>query len=139
MSNMPMFSRRRLPGRAAADVKCIRLQLLEAVMEAAKSSLPNEFAAGLRASGDTIYELTIIPGTKSNFHSANFNYHGILGDFSTVGTVHSHPSGNRMPSVPDLRLFSSVGRLHIIVGYPFGVTNWTAYDKKGQPFSLRVV
>ncbi len=108
-------------------------------MEAARSSLPNEFAAGLRASGDTIYELTIIPGTKSNFHSANFNYHGILGDFSTVGTIHSHPSGVRLPSVPDLRLFSAVGRVHIIVGYPFDVTSWTAYDKTGSAVSLTVI
>ncbi len=135
---MPVFSRRRVGGRAGIEIRCIRLQVLEAVMEASKSSIPNEFAAGLRASGDTIYELTIIPGTKSNFHSANFNYHGILGDFSTVGTVHSHPSGNRTPSVPDLRLFSSVGRVHIIVGYPFDVTSWTAYDKRGSQIALTV-
>lgn len=133
-----MFSRRRIRGRAAGEIRYIRMHLLEAVMEAAKASLPNEFAAGLRASGETITELTLIPGTKSNFHSANFNYHGILGDFSTVGTIHSHPSGVRRPSVPDLRLFSAVGRLHIIVGYPFDLTSWTAYDKKGSVISIGV-
>lgn len=139
MSRLPVFSRRRVSGRASSQIRNIKLQVLEAVMEAAKASMPNEFAAGLRASGDTIVELTLIPGTKSNFHSANFNYHGILGDFTTVGTVHSHPSGVILPSVPDLRLFSSLGRLHIIVGFPFSVTNWTAYDKLGEHVSLKVV
>lgn len=136
---MPVFSRRRVSGRAASQIRNIKLQVLEAVMEASKSSMPNEFAAGLRASGDTIVELTLIPGTKSNFHSANFNYHGILGDFTTVGTVHSHPSGVIRPSIPDLRLFSAVGRLHIIVGFPFGVANWTAYDKLGSHITLNIV
>lgn len=135
---MPMFSRRRTR-RAGMVIRSIRLQVLESVMDAARSSLPNEFAAGLRASGDTIVELTIIPGTKSNFHSANFNYHGILGDFSTIGTVHSHPSGVRIPSVPDLRLFSAVGRVHIIAGFPFDLTSWTAYDKTGSQITLSVV
>lgn len=132
---MPMFSRRRSV-RAGPEIRFIRMQVLEAVMEAARSSLPNEFAAGLRASGDTIYELTIMPGMKSNFHSAHFNYHAVLGDFTTVGTIHSHPSGVRMPSDQDLRLFSSVGRVHIIVGYPFDLTCWTAYDKKGSTITL---
>lgn len=136
---LPFFSRRRVGGRASGEIRYIRLRVIEAVMEASKSSLPNEFAAGLRASGDTITELTLIPGTKSNFHSANFNYHGILGDFTTVGTIHSHPSGVLLPSGPDLRLFSSVGRLHIIVGYPFDVTCWTAYDKRGSNVMLGVV
>ncbi|MBX8631423.1 MAG: Mov34/MPN/PAD-1 family protein [Thermoplasmata archaeon] len=134
-----MFSRRRVSRRASSNICCIRRELLESVMEASRHSLPNEFAAGLAARGDTITEMIIIPATRSNFHSASFNYHSILGSFSAVGTVHSHPSGYIIPSAPDLRLFSSVGRVHIIVGYPFGEDSWAAFRKDGTRTELRVV
>ena len=136
---MPVFSRRRVARRASATVKSINGELLESIMEASRHSLPNEFAAGLAARGDIISELILIPSTKSNFHSASFNYHSILGSFSSVGTVHSHPSGHIMPSLPDLRLFSSVGRIHIIVGYPFERNSWAAFGKDGSRIELAVV
>jgi proteasome lid subunit RPN8/RPN11 len=135
---MSMFSRRRVSRRAAATVKSIKGELLDSIMEASRHSLPNEFAAGLAARGETISELILIPSTKSNFHSASFNYHLILGSFSSVGTVHSHPSGYIMPSVPDLRLFSSVGKIHIIVGYPFTRDSWAAFGKDGSRIELAV-
>lgn len=136
---MPLFSRRRVTGRTSAEIVGIRRELLDSVMEAAMHSLPNEFAAGLSARGDTIYDLVLIPSTKSNFHSATFNYHSILGDFSTVGTIHSHPSGHIIPSTPDLRLFNSVGRIHIIVGFPFTPDSWAAFDKTGVRVPLKAV
>ncbi len=136
---MPVFSRRRVPRRASSDILHIRRELLDSVMEAGLHSLPNEFAAGLSARGDTIYDLVIIPSTRANFHSATFNYHSILGDFSTVGTIHSHPSGHIIPSEPDLRLFNYVGRVHIIVGYPFTQDSWAAFDKSGKRVTLTVV
>lgn len=134
---MPLFSRRRVH-RAAAEIRRIRLDVLEAIMEASRGTYPNEFAAALKASGDEIVELAIFPGTVRNFHSASFNYHSVLGDFRTVGTVHSHPSGVVMPSPPDLRMFNAVGRVHIIVGYPFSLSNWRAFDKSGNPVVLEV-
>ncbi len=136
---MPFFSRRRVSRRASAEILYIRRELLDAVMEAAMHSLPSEFAAGLSARGDTIHDLVLIPSTKSNFHSATFNYHSILGDFSTVGTIHSHPSGHIVPSVPDLRLFSNVGRVHVIVGFPFAPDSWAAFDKAGRRTALTPV
>ncbi|MEM3851439.1 MAG: Mov34/MPN/PAD-1 family protein [Methanomassiliicoccales archaeon] len=136
---MPLFSRRRVSGRASAEIDSIKLDVLEAIMEASKRTLPNEFVAGLRASGNTIVELALFPGAVRNFHSATFNYHGVLGDFRTVGTVHSHPSGVIRPSAQDLRMFTASGRVHMIAGYPFRLTDWRAFDKTGSPVMLSVV
>jgi len=137
--DVPVFSRRRVTRRAAQEIRCIDHSVIQAAMEASKHTYPNEFAAGLSASGSTITALTLIPGTRSNFHSASFNYHSILGDFSTVGTIHSHPSGALIPSAPDRRLFASVGRIHVIVGYPFYESDWCAFDRESRRISLSTV
>lgn len=134
---MPMFSRRRVR-RPSAEIRSIRLSVIEAIMQASSNTHPNEFAAALRANGDEIVELAIFPGTVRNFHSATFNYHSVLGDFMSVGTVHSHPSGVVMPSRQDLRMFNAVGRVHIIAGYPYSLTDWKAFDKSGNIIALSV-
>ena len=38
-------------------------------------------------------------------------------DFSIMGTVHSHPSGNLTPSVADLNHF--FGKVFMIIGFPY--------------------
>jgi proteasome lid subunit RPN8/RPN11 len=48
-----------------------------------------------------------------------------------VGTVHSHPSGNFMPSNTDLNYF--FGRLLMIVAFPFlNEENVAIYDHNGE-------
>lgn len=58
-------------------------------------------------------------------------------DFSIVGTVHSHPSGNLNPSAEDLN--NAYGRIVMIIAYPYrGLENLAAYSKDGKrlPVSL---
>lgn len=51
-------------------------------------------------------------------------------DFSIVGTVHSHPSGNLNPSAEDLN--NAYGRIVMIIAYPYrGLENLAAYTKDG--------
>jgi proteasome lid subunit RPN8/RPN11 len=58
-------------------------------------------------------------------------------DFSLVGTVHSHPSGNILPSVVDLNYF--FGRILMIVGPPFeGESCVAVYDSNGEKLPLRI-
>jgi proteasome lid subunit RPN8/RPN11 len=58
-------------------------------------------------------------------------------DFSVVGTVHSHPSGNINPSHVDLNHF--FGRILMIVGFPFSSAQKVAvYDSKGARVPFQV-
>jgi proteasome lid subunit RPN8/RPN11 len=58
-------------------------------------------------------------------------------DFSVVGTVHSHPSGNFSPSSADLNHF--FGRVLMIAAFPFADENNIAvYTRNGERVKLQV-
>jgi proteasome lid subunit RPN8/RPN11 len=108
------------------------------ILEVSKSSVPREFAGMLQATGDIITDVVIVPGTESSEGSAVMQLF-MLPNMSTVGTVHSHPSGNRKPSSIDLELFDRKGICHIITGAPFDMSSWTCYNIKGEKMILEVV
>ncbi|MGC8585301.1 MAG: Mov34/MPN/PAD-1 family protein [Thermoplasmata archaeon] len=116
----------------------IKRQVLEMIMESSKDTMPNEFAAFLRARAGIIYEIVMIP-TISGRRSATYMLHMKPIDFSIVGTVHSHPSGVLIPSDEDLHLFSQTGNVHIIVGYPFRIDSFRAFDRYGKPIEVDVI
>jgi proteasome lid subunit RPN8/RPN11 len=122
-----------------ANVKSIKKRTLKMIVEASKSSYPNEFGAVLRAEKGVIKELMLVPGTESGAHSALFHMHMLPLDYTIVGTVHSHPSGVIRPSDADLDLFRRFGWVHIIVGAPFNMASWRAFDAFGRPRPLDVV
>ena len=115
--------------------RCLRL-----ILEASKSNYPTEFGGLLRVdatSKDTIAEIVLLPGTVSGDSHAIFQLHMLPIDFSVVGTVHSHPSGNISPSHVDLNHF--FGRILMIVGYPFEGENCVAvYDSNGEKMPLQI-
>lgn len=108
------------------------------ILEASKSSAPREFAGMLSATDDIITEVIIVPGTESSDESAVMQLF-MLPNISTIGTVHSHPSGNRKPSTADLELFDRKGKYHIIAGAPYDKSSWTCYNNKGEPVRLEVI
>jgi proteasome lid subunit RPN8/RPN11 len=58
-------------------------------------------------------------------------------DFSIIGSVHSHPSGNLNPSVGDLNHF--FGRILMIVGFPYvDTSNVAVYDRNATKLTLQV-
>lgn len=117
--------------------KCLNL-----ILEASKSSYPNEFGGLLRVdsiSKDTITEIVILPGTVSGDSHAIFQLHMLPIDFSIVGTIHSHPSPVPRPSEADLHLFEKFGRVHMIVASPFKEDSWKAYDYNGSEIQITVV
>ena len=116
----------------------IARETLQFILEVCKSSAPREFAGMLSAEGDVITEVIVVPGTESSDESAVMQLF-MLPNIHTVGSVHSHPSGNTRPSDADLELFSRKGFVHMIVGAPFGLKNWSCYDKDGAPIKLEVV
>ncbi len=126
----------------ASDFKNIRMKIakdtLSFILEVSKSSAPLEFAGMLQAEGDVITEVVVVPGTESSDESAVMELF-MLPNIYTVGTVHSHPSGNTRPSRADLELFGRKGKVHIIVGAPYDTSSWRSYDNKGEPMRVEVV
>lgn len=111
---------------------------LKFILEVSKSSAPREFAGMLSAKGDIITDVVIVPGTESSDDSAVMQLF-MLPNIPTVGTVHSHPSGNATPSRVDLELFERKGKYHIIVAAPFDISSWACYNNKGEPAKVEVV
>jgi len=118
------------------DMK-IAKDTLSFILEVSRSSAPKEFAGMLRANGDVITEVVIVPGTESSDESAVMQLF-MLPNIHTVGTVHSHPSGHIKPSGVDLELFERKGMFHIIVGVPYNMSSWACYDSRGDVIKLEV-
>lgn len=117
----------------------IKRDVLEVIIGAAKSAMPHEFAATLRARDGVIYELVFAPGTVSGETSALMGLYHLPPDPEIVGTVHSHPSGNFNPSEADRALFDKFGSTHIIIGFPFTPGSWRGYDGAAQRRKLEIV
>lgn len=120
----------------------IKKKCLNIILESAKSIYPKEFGGLLRADANvknTIIEVILLPGTISGGSQAIFKLHMLPIDFSIIGTVHSHPSGNPVPSPADLELFNKYGRIHIIVANPFNETSWKAYNYLGNEINMTIV
>jgi proteasome lid subunit RPN8/RPN11 len=117
------------------------LKLLDAIFEGAKRLYPRETILLLRGkkSKDTIrvLELVVPPLAVHGRGFANVPLHMLPMDFSIVGTVHSHPSGNLSPSDVDFNHF--FGRILMIVGFPFvDAQNVAVYNSNGEKLQLQV-
>jgi len=120
----------------------MRLELLEAIFEGAKRLYPRETILLLRGkkSKDVIRveELVVPPLATYGDGFANIPLHMLPMDFSIVGTVHSHPSGNVTPSDVDFNHF--FGRILMIVGFPFSdAENAAVYNSHGEKLRLEIV
>jgi len=114
-------------------------ETLEFILGASRSSHPREFAGVLRAEGDTVKEILLLPGTLSSGESAVLRLHMLPIDPSACGTVHSHPSPNLRPSGADMALFAKFGHVHILVAFPYDEHSWKAYNHRGDETKLEVV
>ena len=112
---------------------------LTTILESSKSMHPKEFAGFLRAEGDVIREVLLLPGMIHGDRHAIFNLVMLPIDYSVVGTVHSHPSPSNKPSKEDLQMFFKYGKVHIIVAMPYDEDSWRAYDWNGKEIEVEVV
>jgi proteasome lid subunit RPN8/RPN11 len=115
--------------------------ILEAIYAGAKNLYPRESFLLLRGKKRkniiSITDLILAPFAVHDEGSAHFNPYMLPGDFSLIGTVHSHPSGNISPSHVDLNYF--FGRILMIVGYPFeGESCVAVYDSNGDKIKLEI-
>ena len=117
------------------------LELLEAIFEGAKRLYPKETILLLRGKKSKnsirVTDLVVPPLAVYGYGFANLPFHLLPMDFSVVGTVHSHPSGNINPSSVDLNHF--FGRILMIVGFPFAsAQNVAVYNSNGEKLPLQI-
>jgi proteasome lid subunit RPN8/RPN11 len=127
---------------AGQDSQVIRIkrEALETILHASKNVYPNEFIALLRDDDNgVIMQILLLPRSTygNGFSSIDFNMVPMF--LHSCGSVHSHPVPENYPSRGDKLFFSRLGRVHIIVGYPYGEQDAKAYDRKGRPVALEII
>lgn len=120
-------------------IKGIARDTLDFILNAARSSHPDEFAGLLEEEGGVIVNVILLPGTISSNRGARIHLDMMPLHLSSVGSVHSHPTPNNRPSQADLAFFSKWGDYHIIVGYPYDDKAWTCYNTQGERRALPVL
>ncbi len=125
----------------AHAIVSISQALLETILENAKILYPMEMIFLLRGKKHedliNISELIVPPLAIHGQGFANIPTHMLPIDFSIVGTVHSHPSGNLMPSPADLNHFWGI--ILMIAGFPFRDNmNVAVYNYKGERLTLKI-
>jgi proteasome lid subunit RPN8/RPN11 len=120
-------------------VSGIAREALAFILEASKSTHPNEFAGLLRSDGRLISEVLLVPGTTSDDSSAHMLLDMMPLDMSVVGSVHSHPVHDLRFSEADMDMFGAKGYYNIIVAYPYTDNDWVCYNPAGEKVSLPVV
>jgi proteasome lid subunit RPN8/RPN11 len=116
--------------------------LLDTILAGAKQLYPRESFLMLRGKKhkDTVIikDLLLAPFAAHGRGFASYPTHMLPMDFSIIGTVHSHPSGNIQPSSVDLN--HVFGRILMIVGYPFVDERCVAvYSSDGEKLTLNVI
>jgi proteasome lid subunit RPN8/RPN11 len=115
-------------------------ELLQAVFEGARRLYPREMVLLLRGEKKRnlikVSEVVVPPLATYGSGFANIPLHMLSMDFSIVGTVHSHPSGNSTPSTADLN--HVFGIILMIVSFPFAdETNVAVYNRNGEKLTLK--
>ncbi|MEM0008351.1 MAG: Mov34/MPN/PAD-1 family protein [Candidatus Bathyarchaeia archaeon] len=123
-------------------VVSISQKLLEAILSHAKMLHPRETIFLLRGKRHEnlieICELVVPPLATYGRGFANIPTHMLPIDFSIIGTVHSHPSGNLVPSPVDLNNFW--GSILMIVAFPYQNGKCVViYNHKGEKLTLKIV
>jgi len=116
-------------------------ELLQAVFEGARRLYPKEAILLLRGKKTKntikVFELVVPPLATYGSGFANIPLHMLPMDFSIVGTVHSHSSGNLTPSTADLN--HVFGIILMIVGFPFAdERNVAVYNRNGEKLTLQI-
>jgi proteasome lid subunit RPN8/RPN11 len=132
----------------SSDVVAIAADALDFALSASEDAHPNEYMGllrgedahdlGLDREGTVVTDVLIIPGTTSSPVSATVRSDLVPTASNSVGSVHSHPNGVLRPSNQDLQTFGR-GKVHIIIGAPYGRHDWKAFNREGEPRDLEVV
>jgi proteasome lid subunit RPN8/RPN11 len=119
----------------------ISREILEAIFYSAKMLYPKETVLLLRGKKKKdiieVTDLLVPPLATYGYGFANLPLHMLPVDFTIMGMVHSHPSGNTTASDVDYNHF--FGRVMMIVGYPYlNEQNVSVYNCNGDRVPLEV-
>jgi proteasome lid subunit RPN8/RPN11 len=122
-------------------VVSISEDLFQAILEGARRLYPKEtvlLLRGKRTRDAIIISDLVVPPLATYGHGfVRVPTHMLPIDFSIVGTLHSHPSGNMVPSSGDLNHF--FGNMLMIVGFPYkNENNVAAYNCDGERLLVQV-
>ncbi|MDR0460976.1 MAG: peptidase [Nitrososphaerota archaeon] len=120
----------------------ITREVLDFIFVSAKELYPKETVLLLRGKKkkDTIFitDLLVPPLATYGYGFANLPFHMLPMDFSIMGLVHSHPSGNKSASDVDANHF--YGRIMMITGYPYETEqDIVAYNSDGERIPITVI
>ncbi len=126
---------------APTTVVKVPKDIMDAIYAGAKQLYPRESFLLLRGKPGKneikVTDLVLAPFAAHGHGNVRFNPFMFSGDFSLVGTVHSHPSGNISPSNVDMNYF--FGRILMIVGSPFeGRGCVAAYNCKTERLIIEI-
>jgi proteasome lid subunit RPN8/RPN11 len=120
----------------------IDARIIEDIINIARESHPNEFAALLEGKIEDkllkIEGLVFLPGETSNQGAVIQTFMKPL-VYGTVGSVHSHPGFSASPSNADLFFFSKNGLFHLIIAEPYHEYSIKAYDSMGAEIRYQIV
>ncbi|NMC07674.1 MAG: hypothetical protein GYA24_20845 [Candidatus Lokiarchaeota archaeon] len=117
----------------------IERKLLQGLLEAARRGHPNESFFLLKRGASGLLDQVVLPqGTKGGKTMAIFTPDRLPYDKSIEASFHSHPTGNGMPSEPDLKAFINY-KVNIIAHAPYGEHDYKAFTNKGNPADLDVL
>jgi proteasome lid subunit RPN8/RPN11 len=116
-------------------------ELLQVILSSARRLYPREMILLLRGKKTErlvkVSELVVPPLATYGHGFASVPFHTLPLDFSIVGTVHSHPSGNLLPSIADLN--HSFGLVLMLVGFPYTDVQCVAvFNRDGDRLQLHV-
>ena len=112
-------------------IKGIARDALKFILEVSASAHPHEFT-GMLYETDKIITDVDVPFAQSSHVNKVMDLFTLPVDTHIVGSVRSHPSGGLQPTETDIRAFlNNGGDYHIIVSYPYEITDWACYDRVG--------
>jgi proteasome lid subunit RPN8/RPN11 len=116
-------------------------EVLDAILEGARRLYPRETILLLRGKKGKnrieINDLLVPPLANYGRGFASLPFHMLPMDFSVLGTAHSHPSGNLMPSHADLNHF--FGLVLMITAFPFrDEQNVAVYNRSGEKLAFQI-
>ena len=119
----------------------IEKDVIKTINEFAKKAHPNEFSAYLQ--GKITNKILYVRGIVYEHYHATENQTVVSANLplvnEVVGTVHSHPSFNNLPSATDKRGLFTMGMVNLIICKPYTFQRLAAYDTKGRPIDFTVI
>ena len=116
-------------------------EVIDAIIELAQMTTPNEFIAFLEGKLEQKKNLRIHGLAYQEYFA---NEHSTLTKINfpitsrIVGSVHSHPGPSNKPSGADLHFFSKRGMVHLIIAKPYREKDIQAYTANGEKVGFGV-